>query len=253
MILNGKEIKEVIDNKEIIIKKYTWDNTNTDLNVSKPIQRIIQSDELGDSHKIKLHVGYILRTLSDKKWLNPKWLFNEHDGIVDLRKLNNGQYKLFPGETVLVLTNEVLEFGNGYFGLVLSRVRHEEKGLIISSTYVDPYWKGVLQLVVTNHSERIILLQKDCGIANLIIFKMSQPALNLNEEQNGHFGLEWEELCENPTRCLWNDRSRSLFLRIQHKIHTNWKFFTGLGIVTILIILYNLVNIIYPLYSIFIK
>lgn len=245
MVLNADEIKKAISDRKIVITRYTWEGKD-------PIPKDLQSDDLENSHKIKLHVGYVLRTLSDKKWIDPKSLFNEHDGIVDLRSLKNRQYKLLPGETVLIFTNEVLEFGADYFGLALSRVSHEETGLIVSSTYVDPNWMGVLQLVITNRSETPQLLQEYCEIANLIIFKMSAPAAIPKGDKNGHYGLKWEIISKNPAKRLWNDRSRKLSTRICHKMRTYWVL-SGLSITAFLIILYNIVNIFYPLYSIFAK
>lgn len=246
MILNADDIKKAINEEKIKITRYTWEDND-------PISKVLQCDDVGNSHKIKLHVGYLLRTLSDKKWIDPKSLFNEHDGIVDLRSLKKRQYKLLPGEAVLIFTNEVLDFNKDYFGLVLSRVSHEENGLMVSSTYVDPNWKGVLQLVITNRSETPQLLQEYCEIANLIIFNMSAPVEASKEEKNGHFGLTWEGISKNSTRKLWNDRSRKFSTRICHKMRTYWLLFTGLGITAFLVILYNIVNIFYPLYSIFAK
>lgn len=244
MVLNADEIKKAISSGDIVITRYTW-------NGQDPVSKILQSGDLKNGHKIKLHVGYVLRTLSDNKWIDPKNLFNEHDGIVDLRSLKNRQYKLLPGETVLIFTNEVLEFGKDYFGLVLSRVSHEETGLIVSSTYVDPNWAGVLQLVVTNRLETPQLLQEYCEIANLIICKMSAPSTDSKENKNGHYGLDWDIISKNPAKRLWNDRSRKLSIRIRHKIRTYWVLFTGLSITAFLIILYNIVNIFYSLYSIY--
>jgi len=249
MVLNGAEIKKAIEAGDVVITQYILTNESTDFSLSKPVPNVLKSDKIKDSHKIKLHVGYLLRTLSDKKWLDPKCLYNKRDGIVDLCKLERHQYKIMPGETVLIFTNEVIEFKENYFGLVLSKVSHEEKGLLVSSTYVDPNWKGVLQLVVTNRSETSQLLQEGCEIANLIVHKMSAPANATKENRNGHYGIAWDSVSVTPTVELWKDRSRTWILKVFHFVRTYYKVFITCVIMGLLAALYYIVNIIYSLYS----
>lgn len=243
MVLNGEDIKKAIAAKEISILRYTW---GTDM----PVPQKLEANELSNSHKLTLHVGYLLRTLSDNKWLDKDWLFNQKDGIVDLEKLEKHQYKLSPGESVLIFTNEYMEFKENYFGLVLPKVSGEENGVTVSTTYVDPQWKGFLQLVVTNLSERSHLLQENSEIANLVIYQMSGPAAEANVERNAHYGIPWEKIYGNPDLRFWDPRTRTQFRKLIHFFHEKIKIVVTVGgIMALLAAGYYIVNILYPILS----
>lgn len=236
MVLNNEGIKRALADGSLIVSKYTWRDTLEKAN--------LDIGELRGSHKIRLHVGFLLRTLSDKRWVNPKSLYNKRDGIIDLRQLEGHKYLLHPGESVLLYTNEAVTLGPGYFGLLLSRVSLEETGLIASQSYIDPNWEGVLQIVVTNNSETPRLLQEHCEIANLVLFKMEQEADETIQKKNDHYGVTWETISDNPDFPKWKDRKRTWWVKFKHVIRTYRLWFLGIGGVGILGILYQMVSII---------
>lgn len=236
MVLNNAGIIEALNNGTIEITEYTWEN--------RVVSKKFESVDLKGGHKIRLHVGFLLRTLSDKRWLDPRHLYNGRDGIIDLRKLEGHKYALQPKESVLLFTNEAVKLGSEYFGLLLSRVSLEETGLIVSQSYIDPNWEGVLQLVVTNNSETPKLLQEHCEIANLIIFKMEERANGTSQKKNDHYGVTWEIICDNPIYPKWQDRRRSLIFKIRHTIRTYWIVFTGVGIVGGFAVAYQMITMV---------
>lgn len=242
MILNGADIEKAIVTKEISILRYTW-------GIDKPVPQRLEVSDLNNSHKLTLHVGYLLRTLSDYKWLDKDWLFNKKDGIVDFQKLEKHQYELLPRESVLVFTNEYMEFEENYFGLVLPKVSGEENGVTVSTTYVDPQWKGVLQLVVTNLSEKTYLLQENSEIANLVICKMSGPATEANVERNAHYGIPWEKIYSNPDLRFWDPRTVSQFRKLIHIFHTKMKIAKGAGIIVVVGLVYYVVSMLCQIFS----
>lgn len=238
MVLNNEGIKKALDEGTLIINKYTWkEDTLEKVN--------FDVKDLKGSHKIRLHVGFLLRTLSDKRWVNPKVLYNKRDGIIDLRQVEGRKYLLYPGEAVLLYTNEVITLGPGYFGLLLSRVSLEETGLMASQSYIDPSWEGVLQIVVTNNSETPRLLQEHCEIANLVLFKMEQDADGAAQKKNDHYGVTWEKIRDNPDFPKWKDRKRTGWVKFKHFIRTYRKWFLGgAGGISILGLLYEVIAII---------
>lgn len=237
MILNNEGIIEALAREDIEITDYMWNDTTV-------ISQKFNPASLKGGHKIRLHVGFLVRTLSDKRWLNPKVLYNKRDGIVDLRKLEEHKYVLQPKESVLLFTSEYVKTGSDYFGLILSRVSLEETGLLISYSYIDPNWDGVLQLVVTNTSEAPKLMQEHCEIANLILFKMDRSAARVAQNHNGHYGVSWDLICNNAIYPRWQDRKRPLSTRIWHAVRTYWIAFTALGIAGCCAILYQIISLI---------
>lgn len=244
MILSNSSLKEALEKHDITILQYTWENKKINETPSKPIPKPFQYEELKGGHKIRLHIGFLARTLSKKKWIHPKLLYNGRDGIIDLRCLNERKYKLLPGESVIIYTNESVTLGANYFGVIFSRVSLEEMGLVVSPSYIDPNWTGVLQLIVTNNSENTLLLQEHCEIANLVIFKMDIKENDSINNRNNHYGVTWETISENPVFPKWNDRKRSIFLRLKHGLRTYWIAFTTIGAVGIIAILYQLITLV---------
>ena len=145
--------------------------------------------------------------------------------------------------------NEAIKMGAEYFGVILSRVSLEETGIVVSQSYIDPNWDGVLQLIVTNNSESPKLLQEHCEIANLVIFKMDQPAKRTSLNKNDHYAVTWETISDNPMYPKWQDRKRSWFLKVRHGIRTYWYILTGVSILGILPFLDNIVSIITGIYQ----
>lgn len=86
MVLNNKGLIDAINKGNLEITEYSWDGR------AEP--KKFDTSDLKCGHKIRLHVGFLVRTLSDKRWLNPKVLYNKRDSIVDLRKLEERKYAL---------------------------------------------------------------------------------------------------------------------------------------------------------------
>lgn len=243
MVLSNSSLKEALEKRDIVIKKYTWENNKINGTPCKPVQEEYKYEELKGGYKIRLHVGFLARTLSEKKWIYPKYLYNNRDGIIDLRCLKERKYKLLPGESVILYTNEAISLGPNYFGIVFSRVSLEEIGLVVSPSYIDPNWTGILQLIVTNNSEGILLLQEHCEIANLVIFKMDVRENDTINNRDNYYSVTWETICENPTFPKWNDRKRSVFLQLKHGLRTYWIAFMAIGILGVSAIIYYLISI----------
>ena len=235
MVANNTELKKALEEGKLEITKYEWDGTLK--------KQLFDASDLEGSHKIRLHVGFLLRTLSHKHWINPKWLYSNRDGIIDLRKISDRTYILNPGESVIMYTNEVVKLSAEYFGVLLSKVRHEENGLLVSQSYIDPNWKGVLQLIVTNNSEYPQELREHCEIANLVLMSINNQINQQAQTRNDHYALNWEKIFDNPIYPKWKDRKRSFIRKGWHAVHTYWYLFTTLGIVGIIANIKNIIDL----------
>ena len=183
--LNVKEIKKEIQNNNLKITEYIW---NQNLMTERP------ADLSWNNDAIKLHLGFLIKTLSSTKWINPKTLYNGRDGIVDLRKINERKYKLDSHETVIVYTNESAILKNG-LSMVISGM-YEDAGLEVyrSETWIREN-EGILQLSIKNNTDEPKLLWEHCEIANVRFIK--------EDEENGKTGqrrgkiVNWKIIDEN--------------------------------------------------------
>jgi len=235
IIDNGITIEDV-DRKVIKITEYTWNG--------KLLSYEYERSKIKNGNKICLHLGFLIRTLSDKRWINPKVLYNKRDGIIDLRKVEDHKYILQPKESILIFTNEAIKLGPEYLGIIISKTSLEERGITVSTSYVDTGSKSILQLIVTNNSETPKLLKERCEIADLILVKVDQKLKKITPKRIDQDSITWEMINDNPIFPRWEDRKRTWFMRLCHTIRTYWILFTGVGIVGGCAVIYQTVMLV---------
>lgn len=195
--LNVKEIKKEIQNNNLKITEYIW---NQNLMTERP------EDLSEDNDAIKLHLGFLIKTLSSTKWINPKTLYDGRDGIVDLRKTNEGKYKLDPHETVIVYTNESVILKNG-ISMIISGI-YENAGLEVCRSEI---WisenEGILQLSIKNNTDEPKLLWEHCEIAKVRFIKDEENGVV--EQRRGEI-VNWKTIDENLELPRWEERKRGL-------------------------------------------
>jgi hypothetical protein len=64
MIISREEIIEALK-KGVKITKWTWKKGQT------PTEKNYEESDLNESHKIRLHAGFLLKTLSPHRWIDP--------------------------------------------------------------------------------------------------------------------------------------------------------------------------------------
>ena len=202
--LNVKEIKKEIQNNNLKITEYIW---NQNLMTEKPV------DLSEDNDAIKLHLGFLIKTLSSTKWINPKTLYNGRDGIVDLRKTNEEKYKLDPHETVIVYTNESVILKNG-ISMIISGI-YENAGLEVyrSETWIREN-EGILQLSIKNNTDEPKLLWEHCEIGSVRFIKEDEEN-GMVEQRRGEI-VNWKIIDENLELPRWEERKRGLGIRVWH-------------------------------------
>ena len=160
-----------------------------------------------------------------------------------MRNAPDCKYCINPGESIVIYTNENVTLNSEYFGLLLPKVKDEERGLFISTSYVDPNWTGVLQVLVSNKSEYPQHIKGQCEIANLVLMKTSEQIEYLKEIQHDHYALTWSKIFTNPEYLKWENRKRTGFIKFLHAIRTRWVLATTIGIVGIIPIVKGVIEI----------
>ncbi|MCL2793660.1 MAG: hypothetical protein FWD87_11300 [Spirochaetaceae bacterium] len=169
-------------------------------------------------------MGYILKTFSSTRYIEAKYLYKGRDSIVDLRKLEDSKYMLMSGETIAVYTNEYIELDKKHFALILSRVSGEAVGFVVSTTYADPEWSGLLQLIITNKSEQALEVSLDMKLAKLVLFEIKEEG-NFQDTQHPHRNLTWSQMEIQPEYPSWAGRKLSFFTSMRHKFLRKKKIF----------------------------
>lgn len=82
----------------------------------------------------------------------------------------NSLYEILPGETVLILTKELLWVSKRIGGSFHSKVSLVSKGFSHISTTLDPDWSGRLLIAMTNQSKQKLNLHEGETFVTLILF-----------------------------------------------------------------------------------
>ena len=90
-------------------------------------------------------------------------------------KLNNGVYQLDPGEFILGMTLETFDLPKNVCAVVRDKSTLARLGLAVQNTVLEPGWKGVLTMEITNHNTYPINLRKGMPIAQMQFFAGNNP------------------------------------------------------------------------------
>jgi dUTPase len=121
--------------------------------------------------------------------------FRDMAGVFDLRETDN-RIELRPGESVTVNTIENVTLGGSLAAVTLPRLTHATAGLVLSPSYIDPHWQGVLVLHLVNLAGHRLELRFGERIAVTRIYEIAGPPLDDQfrarfAEKSHHFGLSW--------------------------------------------------------------
>lgn len=136
-----------------------------------------------------------------------------------------------PHDTILTLSHEYLQVSSHVEGCFLSRLRPVAKGLGNVSTTLDPCWKGMLLLPISNPSSRkvklvISQLKDDQLTPSAVITMMLWKIAPRENEKQGSFTFRldnpamrtdiWTELIDEP-RCIFH---RNQYKRFKDLIYS---------------------------------
>ena len=115
---------------------------------------------------------YILKFKKNKKAIS----------LIDAQELDNmyeevnisSGYTLEPGETILVVLEDIFNMPNNICGSIRGRTSFNRLGLSISTQHLNPGFKGKLNLTVTNNSTNSYILTPKIQIAQVVFEKMDK-------------------------------------------------------------------------------
>lgn len=236
MILGTEKLTAALQNGDVVIERNDFGALNTG---GKIIDANLESgSDSKFSHKISLHIGPLIRVLSQKP-ISGDSLFQGTDGIIDLSKCGN-KYILEPHESVGIYSREKITLSSNLFGLVLPKVKNFYHGGTTPLSYVDPMWEGVLELIYTNHSENAVTLHEGQPLANLIILTMDGDSSY--RTPNRHYAYDWAR-SDHVTELPWKVREKNNLVTLSRLIRDNIRFnFTSWIIISPLVALWVVVG-----------
>ncbi len=172
-ILSDREIKEMLEQKKIIVEPINIEEqlgpSSIDLRLDNKFRVFKQSA-----------IEYI-----DTKNFDDKELVTYNIGKIRVREYENSilyenvdSFVIHPGEFILASTLERVEIPHDIVGRLEGRSSLGRLGLIIHATagYVDPGFKGKLTLEIGNVGKLPIKVYPNMRICQLVFEKMCSPA-----------------------------------------------------------------------------
>ncbi|WP_082383533.1 hypothetical protein [Frigoribacterium sp. RIT-PI-h] len=146
-------------------------------------------------NRLSLTLGPLVYSHNYKrKWGRKK--YKDTPRVFDLRSSKNTVI-VQPGESMTVNTAEEVEFDKHIGGLTFPRLTHATAGLVLSASYIDPLWSGLLVLELANLSDSPIELRIGEKIGALHFYRVDNTSLSQNDKdvfqsKSHHFGLTWQ-------------------------------------------------------------
>ena len=171
MILNDKQIKQLVEEKEMI----------------SPF--VGESISKGISHGLN-SFGYDLRCGSEFKiFTNIKGAsadpknFSE-DNFITVK--NEESILIPPNSFALASSLEYFKMPRNVTGLVTAKSTYARCGLGVPPTVLEGGWNGVLVLEFSNHTSNSIKLYANSGAAQILFFQGEQPEISY-ADRNGKY------------------------------------------------------------------
>ena len=150
------------------------------------------------SDRLNLTLGPIVKS-HDKRFYSSRQCFRSRTGYTDIRA-NNGILYLAPHETVSIATNERIILGASTFALILPRITLGDAGILLNVAYIDAFWDGTLQLVLSNSTTSTQQLSLLEPIAQCLFFNLLEPADNRFRQsfpaKSHHYGQTWHKILD---------------------------------------------------------
>jgi dUTPase len=131
-------------------------------------------------------------------WKRDRRRYKGRSGVFDLR-LTDGRIRIQPGESITVNSNEQVALGSHTGAITLPRLSHGTAGLVLSASYIDPYWDGILVLQMVNLAARPFELAFGEKFAVTRFYDIQGPPLPIElrtrfAQKSHHYGLSWERI-----------------------------------------------------------
>ena len=226
-MLSCTQIQEAIEKKNIEIfysfkKDFTFVPNEVSFNDSEFKSNLY-------SNRLKLTLGPIIKRHT-KRPFNSKLRFKGFSNYIDIGN-NNNEYELKPKESITILTNERISLNGNYSAIILPKVSRFEVGIVVTPAYIDPYYNGILRLLVTNTSESSFSLKTLETIAQCYFFEFSKEVPIAFQEsfprKSRFYGLNWKLIIKedaDPFPVVKSPSIDSSFTKIKYQLKNVWYF-----------------------------
>ncbi len=85
-------------------------------------------------------------------------------------------YVMERGETVVVITEELVAIPHAYSGTIWPRFNMVKQGVFQSMVKIDPTWYGKLAVAMSNLSPATVELRRGGAFATLVLYELSKPS-----------------------------------------------------------------------------
>lgn len=195
-----------------------------------PFQKYENAIKLLYSDRLKLTLGPLVKSHQNKSF-SIKKRFKNDSKCIDIRR-NLFRYILKPGESITVLTNERIILDGNHSAIIIPKVSLSEVGISLTPAYIDPYYDGLLRLLVTNTTENSFELKLLDVIAQCYFFKLGSEISQEFKEQfprkSVFFGHNWERIMNEDVNPFPSRKVPVLNFRIGEVIRTKlenfWRF-----------------------------
>lgn len=160
-----------------------------------PATKAFRAAFFGD--RLQLTLGPLVLS-HDRALAKGRSRYKGRAGVFDLRQ-SDGKISLRPRESVTVNTIERIRVDGGLGALILPRLTLATAGLVVTPSYIDPWWDGILVLHLSNQSGRRVDLRFGEAIAACRFYKVTgQPLPETFKdefaEKSHHYGLTWKQI-----------------------------------------------------------
>lgn len=100
-------------------------------------------------------------------------IYRDHRNDSNGRTIGEGQtINLYPGNAVIIQTEEWVEFPTSLMGHILPKVTLLQKGVANTPSKVDPGYKGFLLITTFNHGRKTVKLQRGDKFCSLHLLRV---------------------------------------------------------------------------------
>jgi len=244
-MLNIIEINEAIENGSIkIFYSFEKNGDNIEFNQNEiPFAEYKLAKELLYSERLKLTLGPIIKSHQNKSF-NLKKRFKNDSQCIDMRK-NQNKYIIRPKESITILTNERIVLDGNYAAVIIPKVSLSDIGINLTPAYIDPYYDGLLRLLVTNTTEKSFELNCLDSIAQCYFFKLNSEIPELFKEQfprkSVFFGQNWKRILLEDAFPFPTRKNPLINFKIGEVIRTRieniWRFLHQNALISSIIII----------------
>jgi len=201
-MLSDNAIKQAIQEGRLAV---TYSNVPQDDGTWKTLSKAIKVNVDDDASRmfqealtrsrLALSLGPLLKPLVTSARVKRSLRFANCKQVIDLRRATNG-WLISPGASVVAFANEYVELSGDLVGFIVSRVSNLNSGLVVTASYLDSCWHGLIKLHLVNLGGRAVRVRMGDEVARL--FFSATPDASQDDysvaQQGIHYGLTWQKI-----------------------------------------------------------